>query len=91
MTARTMAKTARTMAKTATADDFQTILDRFVDKAGCMHSQRSATTYWQQLKQFGALTEVQRNALSLAWAHFQMGEGRRELDAVRKRIVDGKL
>lgn len=66
------------------------LLNLFVSKAGCTHSQQRAGQLWNQL--LPLLTGRERSALMSAWGHHvDVRLGRGELDYVAKQIRDGVL
>ena len=57
------------------------LLQKFGAKARCMHTQRVAYRYWNDLVPL--LTTSESAALSIAWGHHvDVGEGPEELDDV---------
>lgn len=66
--------------------DRLTLLHKYCSKAQCIHSQRSADSYWWKLRPF--LTSDQRMRLLSAHGHWEIGQGREELNAVRAEIAE---
>lgn len=61
------------------------ILEKFCSKAGCFHSQQSAHNLMNDLVEY--LTIDQHGQLLIAWGHWDIGEGREELNEVRDKIL----
>ncbi len=61
------------------------LLIYFRNKAGCSYTQHQAEKIWSFLVPY--LTRIERDTLSIAWSHFNTGEGADELYDKINKIV----